>query len=108
MNYSCKIFYANDAFACKAINFIGDQFNRNPRLEVKVEDVLIPIEGDGLLSVRLCKGINQPLQADLPNYIIIEDRLLTPDTEKFLDVEAENQFKDLWVLSERELEQAGY
>lgn len=104
MVYKCIIYYANDSFACKAINFIGDQFEHNPRLKLKAESVVIPIGDDDALDIRLIRGIHQPIQRDNPNYVIIERKLITEETDKYLDEEAGPGFKDMWVFSEMELD----
>lgn len=105
MIYKTAIYYQNDSYVPKALKFLADKFDKDFKINIKVDDVLIPINEQDMMCVKSIKGLtnsNSTLDVD---YVIIQDSLIVTETIKYWQELKTHIKKDFWVISERSLEE---
>lgn len=105
MTYSVLIYYQNDSYVPKALEFIINKFNKNFKINTKVDDVLVPINDFDSLQIKVIKGLNNCNTTLNADYVIIQRSLIKEGTVKYWEKLKENIKKDFWVMSERSLEE---
>lgn len=105
MIYKTAIYYQNDSYVPKALKFLANKFDKDFKINIKVDDVLIPINEQDMMCVKSIKGLtnsNSTLDVD---YVIIQDSLIVTETIKYWQELKTHIKKDFWVISERSLEE---
>ena len=105
MIYKTAIYYQNDSYVPKALKFLANKFDKDFKINIKVDDVLIPINEQDMMCVKSIKGLtnsNSTLDVD---YVVIQDSLIVTETIKYWQELKTHIKKDFWVISERSLEE---
>ena len=105
MIYKTAIYYQNDSYVPKALKFLADKFDKDFKINIKVDDVLIPINEQDMMCVKSIKGLtnsNSTLDVD---YVVLQDSLIVTETIKYWQELKTHVKKDFWVISERSLEE---
>lgn len=105
MTYKTAIYYQNDSYVPKALEFLANKFNKNFKINTKVDDVLIPVDDYDMMCVKVFKGLNSMNVTLGVDYAIIQDSLINSDTVEHWQKLKTNIKKDFWVISERSLEE---
>ena len=105
MTYEVKIYYQNDSYIPKALNFLGSKFNKNLGIKTKIDNMIIPIGDEDIIKVGVTKGLNKDNILSELDYAVIQDSLIKTETlNNWCDLK-EKIKKDFWVVSERSLEE---
>lgn len=105
MTYEAKIYYQNDSYIPKALNFLGGKFNKNLGIKTKVDNMIIPIGDEDVIKVGITKGLNKNNILSELDYAVIQDSLIKTETlNNWNDLKGKIK-KDFWVMSERSLEE---
>lgn len=104
MEYRATIYYLNESYVPKAINFLGEKLGKNPKLTEKVDNVLIPIGDSDAVSVITTKGLNKGNTSLYSDYVVIDDGLVKYETADLVSTLKEKTQKSWWIISERCLE----
>ena len=105
MIYKTAIYYQDDSYVPKALKFLANKFDKDFKINIKVDDVLIPINEYDMMCVKSIKGLtnsNSTLDVD---YVVIQDSLIVTETIKYWQELKTHIKKDFWVISERSLEE---
>lgn len=105
MIYKTAIYYQDDSYVPKALKFLANKFDKDFKINIKVDDVLIPINKYDMMCVKSIKGLtnsNSTLDVD---YVVIQDSLIVAETMKYWQELKTHIKKDFWVISERSLEE---
>ena len=105
MIYKTAIYYQDDSYVPKALKFLANKFDKDFKINIKVDDVLIPINEQDMMCVKSIKGLtnsNSTLDVD---YVVIQDSLIVTETIKYWQELKTHVKKDFWVISERSLEE---
>ena len=105
MIYKTAIYYQDDSYVPKALKFLANKFDKDFKINIKVDDVLIPINEYDMMCVKSIKGLtnsNSTLDVD---YVVIQDSLIVTETIKYWQELKTHVKKDFWVISERSLEE---
>lgn len=105
MTYKTAIYYQNDSYVPKALEFLANKFNKNFKINTKVDDVLIPVDDYDMMCVKALKGLNNMNVTLRVDYAVIQDSLINSDTVEYWQKLKTNIKKDFWVISERSLEE---
>lgn len=105
MIYKATIYYQNDSYVPKALKFLADKFDKDFKINIKVDDVLIPINEQDMMCVKSIKGLTNSNSTFDVDYVIIQDSLIVTETIKYWQELKTHIKKDFWVISERSLEE---
>ena len=105
MVYKAAIYYQDDNYVPKALEFLASKFNKNFKINTKVDDVLIPVNELDMLCVKPIKGLSSCNINLSMDYAVIQDSLIKSETADYWQKLKENIKKDFWAISERSLEE---
>lgn len=105
MVYKAAIYYQNDSYVPKALEFLANKFNKDFKINTKVDDVLMPIDDCDSLQIKAIKGLNNCNTTLSVDYVVIQRSLIKEGTVDYWIKLKENIKKDFWVISERSLEE---
>lgn len=105
MIYKTAIYYQNDSYVPKALEFLANKFNKNFKINTKVDDVLIPVDDYDMMCVKVFKGLNSMNVTLGVDYAIIQDSLINTESAEYWQKLKANIKKDFWVISERSLQE---
>lgn len=105
MIYKTAIYYQNDSYVPKALGFLANKFNKNFKINTKVDDVLIPVDDYDMMCVKPLKGLNSMNVTLGVDYAVIQDSLINSETVEHWQKLKTNIKKDFWVISERSLQE---
>lgn len=105
MIYKTAIYYQNDSYVPKALKFLANKFDKDFKINIKVNDVLIPINEQDMMCAKSIKGLTNSNSTLNVDYVVIQDSLIVAETIKYWQELKTHIKKDFWVISERSLEE---